>query len=357
MHCASQKAGKRNFLHLTGVLRISRREFINLEDEMNKRIALALILIFCLLSGCAAKSESTPAVSFANQTGQELTSKSSMDAGIAANAPAAAPEMPATAAGAAPSTDRVVLKTASLSIIVDDPVKAMDAVVKMAAQMNGWVVNSNLYKVSTSAGEEVPAASISIRVPADSLDAAMTQIKALVKDPQQDISSENVSGQDVTSEYTDLQSRLTNLQAAEAQLKEIMASATKTEDVMAVFNQLTEIRSQIEVLKGQIKYYDESSSFSSISVAIVSSATIQPLTVAGWQPQGVARDALQALVNVLKGIVNVLIWVIIVGVPTLIILYFIVKFIIWVFRKLFPKKKKVTIEQPMASPPSQPDTK
>ena len=48
-----------------------------------------------------------------------------------------------------------------------------------------------------------------------------------------------------------------------------MASATKTEDVMNVFNQLTQVREQIEVIKGQIKYYEESAALSAINVQIM----------------------------------------------------------------------------------------
>ena len=103
----------------------------------------------------------------------------------------------------------------------------------------------------------------------------MTKIKAEVKNLATDIRSENVSGQDVTAEYTDLTSRRNNLERAEAQLQEIMASATKTEDVLNVFNQLTQIRGEIEVIKGQMKYYEESSNFSAINVELISQESDQ----------------------------------------------------------------------------------
>lgn len=321
---------------------------------MNKKIFLVILLAAFLITGCASKkAEATQAPAVAPGLPQsDLMNKGVEQPALPAapSAPAARESVATSASGATSGVDRIVIKNANLSIIVDDPVKAMDSINKMADAMKGWVVSSNLYKVQTSAGQEVPQASISIRVPADSLTSAMDQIKALVKDAQTDIRNENVSGQDVTSEYTDLQSRLANLQSAEAQLKEIMASATKTEDVMAVFNQLTQIRSDIEVLKGQIKYYDESASFSAISVDIISAKTIEPLTVAGWQPQGVARDALQALINALKGIVNILIWFVILVLPILVVLYLIIRLVIYVIRKLFPKKKKTTGEQPPAPP-------
>lgn len=321
---------------------------------MKKRTISLFILITFLLSSCASAKATVQPASTPNQMLFENSAKTSLDREGIQSAPSGAAEQEAPSTGSSSSEERIVIKTASLSIVVEDPNVAMDRVISMTSQMKGWVVSSNLYKVTTSQGTTVPQASITIRVPAESLDDAMKQIKALVKNPQEDVRNEMITGQDVTSEYTDLQSKLANLEVAEAQLKEIMASAKKTEDVMAVFNQLTEIRSQIEVIKGQMKYYEQSSAYSSISVEIISAATIQPLTVGGWKPEGVVRDAVQALIDTLKGIANVLIWFIIVVLPVLVILYLFVRLVIWIIHKLFPKKKK---NDPPAAPSGDAGTK
>ena len=70
------------------------------------------------------------------------------------------------------------------------------------------------------------------------------------------------TGQDVTDQYVDMQSRLTAKEAAADQLTKIMQNATKTEDVLAVYTQLQQIDSDIEVLKGQIKYTEQSAALS-----------------------------------------------------------------------------------------------
>jgi len=247
--------------------------------------------------------------------------------------------------------DRMVIKNANLSIVTLNPADSLEAVSQMADQMGGWVVSSDLYKTTNSAGVETPAASITIRVPADQLVAAMDFIRSLVEDPKTDVLSENVSGQDVTSEYTDLTSRKTNLELAENQLQKILENATETEDVLNVFNQLTQVRGEIEVIKGQMKYYEESASFSSIYVNIVSKESIEPITVAGWQPQGIARDAIQGLLNTLKVLVNILIYFIILVLPVLAILYGFVRLLIWLFKLIFkpkPKVKKTPVERTSA---------
>jgi hypothetical protein len=202
------------------------------------------------------------------------------------------------------ASERLVVKNASLSIVVDDPEKRMTEITAMATRMGGFVVSSNLYKTSLSDGTEVPAAYITVRVPADKFLDAMDQIRAGAVD----VPSDTQSGQDVTAEYTDLQSRLRNLEDAAATLRQIMEEAKKTEDVLNVFYQLNSITEQIEVLKGQIQYYEESSSLSAISVEIIANQSVQPIKVGPWDITGVAKEAIESLVKALQGIAEALVW-------------------------------------------------
>lgn len=218
----------------------------------------------------------------------------------------------------AQSAERLVIKNASLSIVVVDPPRAMDEIVRMAEELGGFVVTANLYKEQLSSGVEVPRASVTVRVPAERLDEALRRIR---EQSNQDPLRESINSQDVTSEYVDLRSRLSNLEAAEAELKEIMQEATKTEDVLAVYNQLVSIREQIEVIKGQIKYYEESAALSAISVELIADKAVQPIEIGGWQPKGVIKDAVEALIRSLQFLVNALIWIIIYILPVLAILF------------------------------------
>ena len=236
-------------------------------------------------------------------------------------------------------SDRIVIKNAGLSIVVEDPSMTMEKISQMAEETGGFVVSSNLYKVAKEGGIEVPEGNITIRVPAEILDQTLTEIKTLVANPAEDVLSENVSGEDVTREYTDLESRLRNLEDTEAQLKEILDQARTTEDVMTVFNQLTSVREQIEIIKGQIQYYDESARLSAISIRILASEGIQPLTIGKWQPFGIALDALQALIKALKFLVNSLIWMILFFLP-IALLIFLPIWLIWkAVRSLYKKRK------------------
>lgn len=219
-------------------------------------------------------------------------------------------------ANGAAAADRLVIKNATLSIVVDDTAVSVDSITKLAEGMGGFVVTLNTYK--TAYGPEAQMAeqaSMVIRVPSDKLNEALSQIKGLAVD----VNNESVSGQDVTSEYTDLKSRLTNLEAAERQLQSIMEEATKTEDVLSVYNQLVYTREQIEVIKGQMKYYEESAAMSAISLDIIPNVATQPIEVGGWKPEGVAKQAIEDTIRFLQNGTDALIYFAIARLPFLLI--------------------------------------
>lgn len=257
--------------------------------------------------------------------------------------------------------DRIVIKNANLSIAVADPALVMESVASLAVAKGGFVVSSNLYKTTLRSGIEVPAANISVRVPAEELDDTLSQIKAMVEDPKEDILTENITGQDVTKDYTDQQSRLKNLEETEAQLQQIMDEARRTEDVLAVHNQLVAVREQIEITKGQIQYYEESAAMSFVSVNINSKEAVEPLTIGGWQPIGVARDALQATLDGLRFLANAVIWILLFVVPIGLIIFLPLRLLWKWFRRMRRNaKQRATlsaaavkpVEPPSGEPPA-----
>jgi hypothetical protein len=134
------------------------------------------------------------------------------------------------------------------------------------------------------------------------------------------VKSENVSGQDVTADYVDLQSRLTNLEAKEKQLQGILEQTTDAEDVLKVFDKLSETREQIELIKGQMKYYKESAAFSSVSLDLIPNVVAQPIEIGGWHPEGVAKDSLETLARMFQFLVDSLIRLTIICGPFLLLI-------------------------------------
>jgi hypothetical protein len=239
---------------------------------------------------------------------------------------------------------RLVIRNADMAIVVKDPKASMASISKLAETMGGFVVSSNLYQSFYGPNNtEVPEATITIRVPVEKLDEALTSIK---KDAV-DINYENVTGQDVTSEYVDLQSRLTAKQAAEKKLLEILDKAEKSEDVLAIYVQVQSVQTDIEVLKGQIKYYEESASLSAISVRLIAEAGTQPIAVGPWTPTGTAKAAIQDLIYFFQNFVEFLIRFVLYNLPALILIAIPLFLVFLVGRAIFRRvrKSKVVVEE------------
>jgi len=213
--------------------------------------------------------------------------------------------------------ERVIIKTANMTLVVDDPPDSMERIKQLAERSGGYVVSANLRQQTLDDGTVVPQASVTIRVPAEKLDAVVEEIRS---ESDELPLSENINSQDVTDDYVDLQSRLRNLEAAETRLNEIMEDANETEDVLSVYNELVRVREEIEVIKGQIKYYEQSAALSSVSVELLANEAVQPLTIGGWQPAGVVKNAIQALINFFKGFVDFLIYLLLLIVPVLLVI-------------------------------------
>jgi hypothetical protein len=162
---------------------------------------------------------------------------------------------------------------------------------------------------------EVPEATIVIRVPSERLDEALAQIKKGVVE----VVRENRSGQDVTNQYVDLQAQLRAKEAAEQKLLEIMDQAVRAEDVLAIYLQVQTVQTEIEQLKGQIKYLEESAALSSISVQLIAEEGTQPIEIGPWRPEGAAKEAIQDLILFFQNFVDFLIYFVLSILPSLIL--------------------------------------
>jgi hypothetical protein len=302
-------------------------------------LVLAIIITAVLLASCSQAM-------LAPSEGEGITARSESEGAVSA------PSFEEAAYDfnqEQPDIERLVIKNADLSIVVDDPAASLDRVGRMADEMGGFIVSANLSHEQLESGIEVPVAVITIRVPAEKLNEALEQIR---QESDQEPVYENIGSQDVTREYTDLQSRLRNLESAEAQLQNIMDSATKTEDVLAVYNELVQVREQIEVIKGEIQYYEQSSALSAITVNFIANEAFQPLTIGGWQPGGVAKQAIQALISAFKSIVNAAIWIALFILPTLAligIVFVLPAYLLW---RVWRRRRAARADLQQATPPN-----
>lgn len=146
-------------------------------------------------------------------------------------------------------------------------------------------------------------------MPAGQIFATLAEIRAAALRTE----TENVSGQDVSQEYTDLSAELTNLEATERELRQLLATVRqrtqRASDVLEVFNQLAKVRGEIDQTRGRLLNLGQLVDLATITLDIAPDAVAAPPVEDVWRPGGVARDALRTLVTTLKWVCDVLIWV------------------------------------------------
>ena len=227
--------------------------------------------------------------------------------------PAAAPRE--SAAGGVTSIDdgldsasgRLIIRNVSLSVVVEDTDDVLGEIRDLVKGYEGYVADSRRWLVN-----DQPHASVTIRVPAASLDQVLDVLRGLAIR----VEDENVSGQDVTEEYYDLQARLRNLEATEkellALLTEVRENRGKADEILAIHRELTNIRSQIESLKGRKEYLERMSALATISLEIRPKES--PRTVvekARWNPIVTISKGLRAFVEAFQAIADLAIYLLI----------------------------------------------
>jgi uncharacterized protein DUF4349 len=281
-------------------------------------------------------------------------------------APAAAPAVPEQAADAAPAkaepqssdaaaifqtgpdtitsgvqyADQKIIKNAALKLLVADTDVAVDGVTQIAGDVRGYIISSRVWS-NDYFGTAYSYATITMGVPVDQFEQVLRRLRGLAVK----VLDEQASGEDVTDQFVDLQSRLTNLEATRDRVRGFLDQAQNVDEALKINQQLSQIESEIEQVKGEMNYIQNRSAFSTITVTIepelpdivltpTPTATPVPLQpLAPWDPARTASRASTALASTYRVIADVLIWLFVVILPVLGPPILIVWLAVWYWRK------------------------
>jgi len=196
--------------------------------------------------------------------------------------------------------ERMIVRNGDISLVVDDVIQARDEIEQLAVGLGGWVVDSNIY-----GEEEETRGWISIRVPSEKFDQALTELRALAVR----VTSESTSTQDITEEYVDLESRLRNAEATEDQYLALLGKAEEVEDILSIYEALSRIRYEIEQIKGRMQYLEQKSAMSLISVSLAPEVSLGPLVPPGWSASESLNSAIRGLTTFGQGLGTAFIWI------------------------------------------------
>jgi hypothetical protein len=171
--------------------------------------------------------------------------------------------------------------TADLGITSEDVRGGAAEAQQVAAQYGGTIVSSQTYRANNAVYTDLV-----LSVPSERFEDALDELRGL----GEEVTTDTVSGQDVTEEYVDLQSRERNLLAAEQSLLDLYNRADDVQDALSIQRELTGIRGQIEQVQGGMQYLKQSSDTSQVSLNITPVAS-PPKPPPAWDPALVVAKA------------------------------------------------------------------
>ena len=296
-------------------------------------IILALLVAALLLTACAAPVRHAADMAVAREALVESAPmyEFEMDKASAPEAPRAAPGT--GMAAYAQVTDRMIIRRVNMSVLVEDADTMLAGLREIVNEHGGYVSELNRW-----ISNEQSYAAVTLRIPAENLDEALGS----VREGAIRVDNETSTGEDVTEEYVDLSARLRNLEATETELLELLTEVRQNrgsaEDILAVHNRISEIRGQIESLKGRVQYLERMTALATVRIEI--RPRTQPGTIvqtAAWNPLVTAGDAARALVQVVQMLINVSIWLLVFSV-----LIIVPGLILWLIIRTARRRRRAT---------------
>lgn len=248
-----------------------------------KRRKRNVLLVLCIsmllvLGGCASRSKSD---SFSSVQEDAATSESTTygiwDSGAKNSASvdvemeeAAVADMEAggeasydtttTANQQAAQTGRKLIKRISLDMETLEFDTFMNELEQTITRFDGYIEDSNIY-YGTYDYRKSRNASITVRIPANSLDSFVNNIgnKATITNKYE-------SAEDITLSYLDTDSRKKALEIQQERLLELLKKAETMEDIIALESRLSEVTYDLERAQSTINNYDNLITYSTVNI-------------------------------------------------------------------------------------------
>lgn len=232
------------------------------------------------------------------------------------------------AAATDPKLPRKIVQNMDMSVEVKDISKSMDKITDMVKSVGGYIVSS-----TTTTNEDSFTGNIVVKVPADKLISSAKKIGDLGQ-----IRRKGITSEDVTQEYYDSQARLKVMQKKEERLISFMDQAKKVDDLIALENELSNVRSEIEVLQGRINFLNNSTTYSQIAIELIQGKAEKIVA-----PKGTGSKAWEGLVGSINNLGKFFNWLFI-TIVTLIPYLILLGVIYGIYRFINKRKEKNQVD-------------
>lgn len=131
------------------------------------------------------------------------------------------------------------------------------------AGLEGFVEDQHIYNGSAYATRRYRRASLTIRIPADDVDAFTGAVAGL-----SNVVSSEKNLEDITLTYVSVESRKQALETEEKRLLELMEKAETMADLLEIERRLTDVRYELESAASRLRTYDNQVNYATIYLSI-----------------------------------------------------------------------------------------
>ena len=197
-------------------------------------------------SSAAYYSSSPRLMSAANSSADDLVMMDEVGSAAPANATESAAQR------------QIILRTANVSLNTTNYEADLDSILAAMQQYGGWA------EYQSASGEtNSRRASLTLRIPAGSLDDFLADVKQIGS-----LKNLETSAQDVSANYYDTESRKAIYEAQRERLTELLAQAEDVADIIEIENSLADLQYKIENLQGSLNRWDSYSETSVVNLTL-----------------------------------------------------------------------------------------
>lgn len=216
------------------------------------------------------------------------------EGGRTANAAAGAGQTSPGFQGATADTgfNKKLIYRANVAMEVEDYAKAQSEIRNLVALTGGYIV-----EFSENQSQHELGGNFILKVPAAGFSPFLDKLEQLKPKSMQ----RTIQGQDVSEEYVDLESRLKVKEAMEARYLKFVEEATQTSQLVKFVNELERIQTEIEQIKGRMRYIDSNVAYSTVEIRLY-----QPEQAGSAMAEGDETPLLERAKQALTGSIEVL---------------------------------------------------
>lgn len=231
-----------------------------------------------------------------------------------------------------------IIKRASATIETTNFDESIEKINNEIIKLGGYLESSNTDGSSITNRNRNRRSDITIRIPSENFDIFMNGLHNIGYVPYQDLSTENV-----TSQYMDTEARVKSLKVQEERLLELLKQGKELKDILEIESQLSDVRYKIESYTGNLKHWDDLVNYSTVTLYV---QEVDEILIEVTKPKTLGEKMIVGFEKSVKNIIDfskAIIIFIVSGIPYIIILIPAILIIRYIIKKrnIFKNNNKI----------------